>query len=698
MQFISRRKIVTRPMIEWLVLAVILLVFLKVIMGPAFFSATSYVGELGDANVFQWYIGWIWYALLHHQDVFVTPVFNYPHMTHIMEVTSVPMLGFLFGWLYSVVGLNAAFNLIFMMNYAMILIFGALSLQRLGINRYLSAIGGFLFMLMPYISSQELGHVNLYFVGFHFLAFYLLASHLTATRPLKWIEGALLGATIIAIFYTSMETCLSFFLFLGIMLIFIIIYNRLELWSRIKLSVTRSYMIGLCVPLILSIPGLANFFTDTSHKSLVSRGFVVNFVNDLLAFIIPTHIYQVHNTFSDSIVAKFTGNFSEWNGYLSVPAIIFIIICILLNRKQKSTQISASAFITILILSLGPALHISGKATHILLPWEFLSHLPLIQDVLPARLSLYMQFSAVVINTLGLQTLYEHYLSSRSWQSRIKFTAGLVSVGLVAIFWLPAIPLKTSTIAQSASIISQPTVSQTYFKGKRILFLQTPSNFPQYMGILSDAQIYDIKAPNLFGNSFADTVPASVLAHKLTLSDRDMNIYGEYLEAMLPDMHVDEIAFLSSNNQPIDKNLKSQVTSIMGNPIFEQKDLAVIWKVPSVIKTDKLAYQFDVLYTAVARYLQISNGAPVTVPDLVQRGMLPSYYIGSQDVNTTAFGSWIGTDANHDIIISMNANSLDAASILAKYHTNAFNSHTTTEHIEMFFHTDTLKTGAGLFQ
>ena len=57
-------------------------------------------------------------------------------------------------------------------------------------------------------------------------------------------------------------------------------------------------------------------------------------------------------------------------------------------------------------LALGPRLYIDTRNTGIRMPFTILIHLPVIQDLLPVRFSLFVQFFAALILAIGLDRLY----------------------------------------------------------------------------------------------------------------------------------------------------------------------------------------------------------------------------------------------------------------------------------------------------
>src|SRR5260370_26000245 len=173
---------------EWFIAVYLLFVYLRVFLGRPLFVSPAYPGAPGDPGMFQWYMGWVWYAITHHQPLFVTHAFGAPGGTNLMSQTTVITLGLLFGWLYRIIGVAATTNLIFIVNYLMILVFGNLTLKRLGVNRAFAWIGTALFVLTPYLSPQDYAHFHLWFIVFDFALGYLMTRWFTAQKPPSAIE------------------------------------------------------------------------------------------------------------------------------------------------------------------------------------------------------------------------------------------------------------------------------------------------------------------------------------------------------------------------------------------------------------------------------------------------------------------------------------------------------------------------------
>ncbi len=200
---------------DWLIPLALLSLFLRQMMGQSFFSSQRFFGMPGDTNQYMWFIGWMWHAIEQGRSPLVTHSFNYPYTINIMDYTSVPALGVLFGWLYGVTGIVFIYNLIIVVNYTLIFVFGKLTLRALGIGQALSSVGGLLFCLMPYLTAQGLQHLNLAFISPLVIVGYLVARVIRSAKPPGWGIGLLTGLAVTVAFYTCLETLVTMGLCLG---------------------------------------------------------------------------------------------------------------------------------------------------------------------------------------------------------------------------------------------------------------------------------------------------------------------------------------------------------------------------------------------------------------------------------------------------------------------------------------------------
>ena len=91
-----------------------------------------------------------------------------------------------------------------------------------------------------------------------------------------------------------------------------------------------------------------------------------------------------------------------YDAYLGLPLILILILQLRELRLRPYLKSLLFTLLTIVILSLGPTLHIANVATRIWLPWSLALHLPLISQALPNRFSMYVALAAGLTVALWL--------------------------------------------------------------------------------------------------------------------------------------------------------------------------------------------------------------------------------------------------------------------------------------------------------
>ena len=94
---------------------------------------------------------------------------------------------------------------------------------------------------------------------------------------------------------------------------------------------------------------------------------------------------------------RFTGGgMAEAGGYIGLPLIALLVYCVWRFRRRREILMTAGLAIIAEVLSFGPTLVVYGHNTHVPLPWDLLGRLPMMDDVLPVRLSLYVTMFAAM--------------------------------------------------------------------------------------------------------------------------------------------------------------------------------------------------------------------------------------------------------------------------------------------------------------
>jgi hypothetical protein len=570
---------------EWLAPLAVLFLVLRLMMGPAFFSSQRYFGVPGDSQQYMWFIGWVWHAIELGQSPFVSHAFNYPHPITIMDYTSVPSLGLLFGWLYAFTSVVWVYNLIIIVNYILIFIFGKLTLDALGIGPLFSSIGGFLFCLLPYLTAQAPSHLHMAVIFPLFMFSYCVAKLTRSTRPPGWSLGVLTGSTLTLAFYTSLETLTTLVLCVILLSVFALIACVKPTYHFTVRLLNPRFLVGMGVPLLLIIPGVLNYVQGEGPLALGLVSGSAVFSNDLLSFVVPSQLYLIHTAATAALASRFSGNASEWNGYLSVPFIMLFVVYAAHGWKKPMTRILTYTAASIAVFSLGPYLHIAGVGfKHFYLPWAVMLHLPFISDALPARLGLYTSSLALILVIQGADESVRQVPSpSPRLPSKLnmRLVANLSTLALVGLFWLPLLPSYSSPMPAATSILRSDRVVTRYIGRKPTLVLYDQDfGFSVVMGMLATSNDYRLVTSNIYGSSPILLASTSYRLNGTFMADKNGKDTDGALARDIPRLGVSRVMFVSTDNVPISSQHLAEISKLLGAPLFNSNGLVVVWAVP----------------------------------------------------------------------------------------------------------------------
>ena len=568
---------------EWVAPFALLFVVLHQMMGPAFFSSQRFFGVPGDSQQYMWFIGWIWHAIELGQSPLVSHAFDYPHPIALMDYTSVPALGLLFGWLYAFASVVWVYNLILVVNYILILIFGKLLLRALGLGPLFSSLGGILFCLLPYLTAQVPSHLHLSFIAPLFIIGYLVAKLIRSEGPPGWGMGVLSGVAVALAFYTSLETLST------LVLCFILLYGFACITSFKPTSqftrrlVNWRFLLGMSVPLLLMVPGLVNYAEGQETLALLAGGSGI-FSNDLLSFIVPSQLYLVHTAATTALTSRFSGNASEWDGYLSVPFIILFLVYAVRGWKQPMTRVLTYTTVSMAIFSLGPILHVAGVQTHVYLPWALFIPVPFIRDALPARLGLYTASLAMILVLQGADAS-RRKVPEEVGHPPLKLNRGLVAnlvaLALVGLLWLPLFPSYSTAMPRATGILRSDRVVARYLAHEPTLVLSDQEfSFGVVMGVLAVSGNYGMVTSNVYGSSPILATSESFCLNQMFAEDTDGTDTDVILLHDLPRVGVGRVMFVSTDDTPISSQHLTALSKILGAPLFNSRGLVVVWMVP----------------------------------------------------------------------------------------------------------------------
>jgi hypothetical protein len=408
---------------------------------------TDFFGQFpGDPQQMTWFLRWLPFALEHGLNIFHTRYIDYPTGVNLASNTSVPLLGLFASPITATLGPVVAFNLLMRLAF-----FSSASsmyfLLRTWCRRPASFVGGLLYGFGPYMVTEGQAHLNLAFAPLPPLIVWCLYQLLVERRRPPKRLGLLLGALIGAQGLIEPEILVMLGIVVSAGLVGLAAANR----HRLAAPLARArralfYATGVATALMgwwmWSLIFGANRVSGTVLKSVNLQDYRA----DLLSPFLPTDqlIAPIKLQF---LSFRFVGgNYSENVAYLSLPTVVFIVVASIVWRKSRVIVTSALLALVAFILSLGPSLRVDNRATNIPMPGALFTHLPLMDNFIPARFGFVMVLFAVIAFTLGVDRFVDFLRNPKGATTRTRALeiGGVLAVVLSVMLVIPRVPFQTA--------------------------------------------------------------------------------------------------------------------------------------------------------------------------------------------------------------------------------------------------------------
>jgi hypothetical protein len=353
-----------------------------------------------------WFLAWAPYALLHGLDPFVTHLLDAPVGVNLAQNTSMPLLGLLGAPLTLVVNPVASENLLRWLAFPL----SATAMYGVAcrwVDWWPAAfVAGLFYGFSPYMVAQASVHLDLSFVPLPPLIFYAAYQVVVSPTTDPWRWGAALGVLATAQFFVSTEilattalTCVVAALLLAV--------------ARPRLAIAQfaHATAGLATAGVIVTAACSWPVYEMTHGPLHFSGPVMGmreqYNADLLGPLLPTSAQLVAPRrlveIGSSLVAGLA-NVDENGSYLGLPLLACIAWIAVRWRRDRWVLLCLAMAGASFVLSLGPRLVVDGTVRQLPfpLPFEPLERVPLLADLLPARLALYVTFFLAVVLALGI--------------------------------------------------------------------------------------------------------------------------------------------------------------------------------------------------------------------------------------------------------------------------------------------------------
>lgn len=363
--------------------------------------SAAWIGDDRDPHLFIWYLGWTQRQLAAPHNPFFTTDMLYPGGTNLMWNTAVFVPATLLWPVTTAFGPVASYNVMATAAVALSAWCAFLAIRRFVANDLLSAAAGLFYGFSPYMVAQSMRHPHVTLAMFPPLALILLHEILVRQRRNPLLTGGLLGLASAVQLLTGEEilATTAFVAVLGVALLCLL--HPGEIAVRAPRALTALATAVACFAILAAYPLAFQFFGPQRAFGLLQPP--DKYVSDLLAFVVPPSTMALSTSASAAVTGAFTGNITENDAYVGLPLIVLFTTAAVLRRRQPAVRWAALLTVVIAVLSLGPRLHIGGHVTPLPLPWALVGSLPLMENVLPARLMLfaYIGIGIVVADMVG---------------------------------------------------------------------------------------------------------------------------------------------------------------------------------------------------------------------------------------------------------------------------------------------------------
>lgn len=387
---------------------------------------SSWIGGQGDPEQQMWFMRWPLYAISRGNNPLLTDYLQYPSGTNLMWNTSDIVPGLAIFPVTLVWGPVVAYNVLMLLAPPTTALTGYVAFRRWA-SRLGAAFGALLVAFSPFMIAHSSGHLHLILLALLPLTLLLLDEILVRQSWRWWLSGAALGLVAAAQLLTAEEILMFEAIFAVVGVVVLAVLHR----DRIKEKLRYAIRAGLAALVVFIAIAIYPMYVQFATSNKVSESIHGNdiFVTDLLNPVLPTN-QRLHFEWAEKYVLRFTGNGSEWTGYIGIPLLVILITLVIFRWRKPVVLFSAVMGTIALLFSFGPWLHVDGHQYRVPMPWAPFSKAPLLHQIIPGR------FSLIVVLFVGLGLALAVTEVQRSRQRWLQGLGAIAAV-LVILFWVP---------------------------------------------------------------------------------------------------------------------------------------------------------------------------------------------------------------------------------------------------------------------
>lgn len=345
----------------------------------------------GDAKIYVWALAWWPHAFSQGINPFFTNVVWAQTGTNLAWVTSLPGPGVALWPATHLFGPVAALNLATVLAPALAAWATYLVCRRAVSGFWPALAGGYLFGFSSYMVVELQGHINLFLIFTVPLAVYLVIRDADGSMP-WWRFIPLLAVDLAFLFATSTEVFASVAFFGAFAMLGALAFTPGARKRLVQTSLRILAALAAAGVLLAPILFYVARNVPTGPLRPVAQG---SSSLDAASLLIPKQATLIGGEMFRRYSARFAGS-PEMGAYLGPALIVILVIIALTMLRDRITRLSLLFALFAAVCSLGTILHAGGWTSSIPLPWKVFVQLPLLQNALPSRFTMYMWLGIAV--------------------------------------------------------------------------------------------------------------------------------------------------------------------------------------------------------------------------------------------------------------------------------------------------------------
>ncbi len=353
----------------------------------------------------MWFLAWMPRALAEGTNPLLTDRLNAPDGVNLMWNTAVPLIALAVAPVTLLGGPILAYNVALAGAVAMSGLACFVACRRLAGGFAGPLVGGAVYALSPYMASHAALHLPLVAVWGPPLFLVLLHELLVRRRSRPAFVGAGLGLLAALQILTAEELLATSAIAATVLAIVLALLapDRAALVDGARRIAAAAVPAALVFALVAG-PALAVQFLGPQRVHAAVQDPAV-FSTVLLNVVVPTPYQLIAPPLGTEISRDFSGLFHEATAYLGLPLVLLLVGIVVVRWSDRRIRVAGVVGLVMLVLSLGPVLHVGVDAMAIPMPWSAFRQLPLLEHVLPGRLTLFTWLAVAVIVAIVVQGL-----------------------------------------------------------------------------------------------------------------------------------------------------------------------------------------------------------------------------------------------------------------------------------------------------